>query len=545
VTQDPPQAADHDGHDAEHTHAGGHQAHDDGGHQAHDDGDDHGHDGDPVAESDDDEVARAIWRNDNVELVTVGIDIGSATSHLMFAKLHLQRQAHRFSSRFIVVERHTLSRSPIHLTPYRADGLIDVDALRAIVEAAYADAALARDEVDAGAVILTGVALERANARAIAELFAAEGGKFVCASAGHNLEALLAAHGSGAVARSRGGGPVLNIDIGGGTTKLALAEGGRVVATLAISAGARLVVLDAQGRLARVEHGASALAARLGLPLVLGSPLTEATRRALADGFARRIVEAANGRADPASTLAGGLPAAPRPASIVISGGVGELLGAAAGPVFGDLGRELAAALAARFAELPAPVAQAGERIRATVIGASQFSVQLSGNTVHLSDDRLLPLHNVPVVATAFDGGPLTEATVAGAIASAAERLDLTDAPGPIAIAVEWDLEPAYPSLRALAAGIAGAHRAAARAAGPIIVALTGDIAASLGSILHDEVGWHGDVIAVDGLELADLDYIDIGERILPANVVPVVVKSLVFPDVPGRARPEILVEVN
>ena len=512
-----------------------------------DDGDevDHAHDGQSLSDPDADEVARAIWRNDNVELVTVGIDIGSATSHLMFAKLHLQRQAHRFSSRFIVVDRHALSRSPIHLTPYRPDGLIDVAALRAIVDAAYLGANLTRDRIDAGAVILTGVALERANARAIADIFAAEGGKFVCASAGHNLEALLAAHGSGAVARSRGGGPVLNIDIGGGTTKLALAVGGRVVATMAIAAGARLVVLDKLGRIARIEPGAAELAARLDLRLGLGLPLPDDVRRALADGLARRIVAAANGRAEPATILAGSLPVLPRPAAIVFSGGVGELLAIVGGAGFGDLGQELAAAVTARLAELPGPIAPAGERIRATVIGASQFSVQLSGNTVHLSDDRLLPLHNVPVVATAFPDGLLREAAVVSAIESAAERLDLTNAPGPIAVSVEWDGEPLYASLRALAAGIAGAHRAAARASGPIIVALTGDVAASLGSILREEVGWSGDVIAVDGLELADLDYIDIGERILPANVLPVVVKSLVFPDVAVGARPQILVEVD
>src|SRR5207237_9922815 len=107
---------------------------------------------------------------DNVELTTVGVDVGSSTSHLLFARLHLQRLTESLSSRFVVVSREVLHRSPILLTPYRPDtGLIDIDALERFVDGAYADANLTPEDVDTGAVILTGTALERANARAVAE----------------------------------------------------------------------------------------------------------------------------------------------------------------------------------------------------------------------------------------------------------------------------------------------------------------------------------------------------------------------------------------
>src|SRR5919198_4641356 len=107
-----------------------------------------------------------VWALDNVDLTTVGVDVGSSTSHLLFAHLHLQRLTESLSSRFVVVEREVLHRSPILLTPYRADGLIDIDALEEFVLRAYADAGMERSDVDTGAVILTGAALERANARA-------------------------------------------------------------------------------------------------------------------------------------------------------------------------------------------------------------------------------------------------------------------------------------------------------------------------------------------------------------------------------------------
>src|SRR5205085_1009412 len=191
------------------------------------------------------------------------------------ARLHLQRLTQSLSSRFVVVKREVLHRSPILLTPYRADGLIDVEALDRFVHAAYAAAGLSHAQIDTGAVILTGAALERPNARAVAELFASAGGKFVCASAGHNLEAILAAHGSGAVSLSRQRGEtLLHVDIGGGTTKLGLLHDGEVLQTAAIHVGGRLVAVDEAGRITRIEPSAHLIADALGARLELGEVLS-------------------------------------------------------------------------------------------------------------------------------------------------------------------------------------------------------------------------------------------------------------------------------
>src|SRR5215208_2432731 len=220
-------------------------------HEGHEHDDFHEHDDDGGAAE---EGLDVTWALDNVELTTVGVDVGSSTSHLLFAKLHLQRLTQSLSSRFVVVHREVLHKTPILLTPYRADGLIDVQALERFVHAAYGEAGLSPDDVDTGAVILTGAALERANARAVAELFAGSGGKFVCASAGHNLEGILAAHGSGAVALSeQRATTLLHIDVGGGTTKLGVLRNGEVVHTAAIHVGGRLVAFDDQERVTRIE----------------------------------------------------------------------------------------------------------------------------------------------------------------------------------------------------------------------------------------------------------------------------------------------------
>src|SRR5882757_1156913 len=226
-----------------------------------------------------DEVNEVAWAADNVELTTVGIDIGSSTSHLMFAQVHLQRLGTALSSRFVVVNRRIIWQSPILLTPYLPDYTIDIDELSGFIGSCYQYAGIEPGDIDSGAVILTGEAIKRHNARAIADLFSEEAGKFVCASAGHHMECQLAAHGSGAVALSRGHATrLLNVDIGGGTTKLALLENGRLLASAAIAVGGRLLVEDAKAGLSRIEEPMREIASSLGIELPLGQPLAATDR---------------------------------------------------------------------------------------------------------------------------------------------------------------------------------------------------------------------------------------------------------------------------
>jgi ethanolamine utilization protein EutA len=393
----------------------------------------------------------------------------------MFAKLRLQRLADSLSSRYVVVEREILHRSPIVLTPYASAEAIDAAALEAHIARWYADANLSRDDVDTGAVILTGAALERRNARELDDLFAGEGGKFVCATAGHALEATLAAHGSGSVARSRRAHEtILHVDVGGGTTKLARIEDGTIVATTAIAVGAR-----------------SRQAGR-----------DPDERRRIAGELADAIVAAIRGApVAPALQLLPPFPRSSAPKRITLSGGVSEYVAGRERADHDDLGRELADALAARRDKFPAPLEAVADGIRATVIGASQFTVQVSGSTIGLG--AALPLRNVPVMPLGAD--------VSGT--------------GPLALAVRWAGEPDHARIRALAERVV-----AATGRRPLVVAIDGDIAATLGAILRHELGFQGELITLDGLDLGDLDYIDVGAPQQPSGVVPVIVKSLVFP---------------
>jgi len=511
-------------------------------HEGHDHDDDHEgdlyfHDGDPGGGGDDDGFD-VTWALDNVELTTVGVDVGSSTSHLLFAKLHLQRLTQSLSSRFVVVHREVLHRSPILLTPYRPEtGLIDIEALERFVHAAYAEANLTPKDIDTGAVILTGAALERANARAVADLFADSGGKFVCASAGHNLEGILAAHGSGAAALShQRGDTLLHVDVGGGTTKLGLLRNGEILSTAAIHVGGRLVAFDADERITRIEPSATVIADALGIPLALGGLLYADDRRRLADSLVEILLDYLAGRV-PSEVGKGFLLTEPlalnghQPAGVTFSGGVAEYIYGREPTRYGDLGPDLAVALqrAADQGRLPAPPVKLDEGIRATVLGASQFSVQLSGNTVHISDPAVLPLRNLPVVYARLASTQPDAADVAQAIRNGFVRLDLTEGEHPAAVALPWRGEPHYDNLRSLADGIAQAMPRSLAAGFPLVIALDGDIGASLGGILQEELDVRAPMISIDGLQLVELDYVDVGEVILPANVVPVVVKSLAF----------------
>ena len=235
-------------------------------------------------------IAKSIWEQENVELTTVGIDIGSSTSHLLFARIIMQRQTQGLSSRFVVIERRVVWRSPIMLTPFLPNGTIDAGKLGVFIADAYEKAGIKKHEVDSGAVILTGEAIKKTNARAIDELFAAEAGKFVCATAGHKLECMLAAHGSGAVALSKERqNCILHVDIGGGTTKLALINKGEVIALQAFAVGGRLIAQDEQGAWTRFDDSVQLVAKEQGLPTDPASLADEGLRKR----YAKRLAEVA------------------------------------------------------------------------------------------------------------------------------------------------------------------------------------------------------------------------------------------------------------
>jgi ethanolamine utilization protein EutA len=487
-------------------------------------------------------TGRSLVDEDELVVLSVGVDIGSSTSHLVFSRIVLER----LDSRYVVTIRETFYQSDILLTPYAAEEEIDAAALGAFIERQYQDAKVDPDEIDTGALILTGVAVRRRNARKIGELFARQAGKMVAVSAGDSLETVMAAHGSGAVARSiRDNATVMNVDVGGGTSKIAICADGRVIDLTALDVGARLLCLDPVGRIVRIEEAGRRFGAELGINLEVGAQLAPESARALAARMADCLFAAMAG----GSPTAGGHallrldPLSQRRAlqQLTFSGGVAEYIYGREAQAYGDLGVLLAQEIRARVEGWGPKLERASEGIRATVIGASQYTTQVSGSTIYVAPLEALPLRNVPVIAPAFalDHDEIDSAAVAAEIKALLKRLDLSEAGTPVAVFVPWRGSATFQRLDAFCQGLTDGLAAILADGHPLVLAGDGDVGGLMGIHLREEMQLDNQIVSVDGLELKEFDYIDIGTMLPNSGAVPVVIKSLIFPAsaAPGMER--------
>lgn len=500
----------------------------------------HDHDGEEAAPEGIED--NPIWQQDNVTLHSVGIDIGSAGTQVALSRLDLRRIGEELTSRYVVIERRTTYQSPVHLTPYLDERTIDAEAVGRIVDEAYAAARQRPEDVDTGIVILTGEALRRRNARTIAEVLSARAGELVTASAGHHMEAMLAAYGSGAARTSHDAGTrILNVDIGGGTTKLALIEGGRVNTTAAVHVGGRLQVVDDEHRITRLEPAGRLHARRAGFDWSLGEVVADADLERVAEGMADALLTAAFQRPVPPALRDLYLTEVPDDLGaldgVVFSGGVAEYIYGREERDFNDLGRRLGRAIRARVdaGALPAPLLPPGQCIRATVLGAAQDSVQLSGNTCAVGDAAtLLPRRNLRVVRPVLELGAEVDPEAVGAAIAAHLRAFEVTADADVALALAWQGQPRYQRILGLAHGVvAGLSDRLARGL-PLFLLLDADIAQTLGRILRDDLGVAVDLLVLDGVLLRDFDFIDLGVQRLPSGTVPVTIKSLLFDEAAG-----------
>ena len=486
-------------------------------------------------------TGRSLEDDDQIVVLSVGVDIGSSTSHLVFSRIVLER----LDSRYVVTERETFYASDILLTPYSAENTIDADALGAFIAKEYADAKVEPDEIDTGALILTGVAVQRANARAIGELFAKQAGKLVAVSAGDSLETVMAAYGSGAVARSiRDECVVMNVDVGGGTSKIAVCAEGKVIDVAALDIGARLICLAPDGTILRIEDAGRRHALDAGLNVAPGDKLTLEQAQTLCSAMADKLFAAMRGGTPTAQgvSLLRTEPLAQKHniARIQFSGGVSEFITGNETKKFGDLGPILAGEIRSRVDAFCPHLEPSIEGIRATVVGASQYTVQLSGSTIFVSPLSALPLRNVPVIAPALplSGEIIDPAAVARATHAMLKRLDLADGAQPVAVFVPWQGSATFQRLDAFCKGVADGLANVLKNGHPLVLAGDGDVGGLLGIHLHEEMKLSNPVVSIDGLELKEFDYIDIGTMLESSGAVPVVIKSLIFPTAaPDRSR--------
>jgi ethanolamine utilization protein EutA len=458
----------------------------------------------------------------------------------VFSRLVLER----LDNRYIVSEREVVHESEVLLTPYAADDSIDAQALGRFIDRQYELARIQPQAIDTGALILTGVAVRRRNARAIGELFAAHAGKFVSVSAGDALETTLAAFGSGAAARSiREAARVMNVDIGGGTSKIAVCEAGEVSDMTAIDIGARIVSFDAQGRVARIEEAGRSFASEAGIALEVGVTPSPDDLARMVERMADHLFESLSsprvGDRTRALLRLAPLRNERAPDVITFSGGVSEYIYAREGAAFGDLGAPLAKAIVRRVLDWGPRLEMPDQGIRATVVGASQYTVQVSGSTIFVSPMEALPLRNVPVIVPdlPLDAETIEPDAVAGAIGTALRRLDLHEGRQAVALCYRWRGSASFARLDAFCRGVAAGLAASLGRGHALVLIGDGDIGGLVGIHCHEEIRLVNTIVSIDGIVLKEFDFIDIGAMLEESGAVPVVIKSLVFPATSALGR--------
>lgn len=484
---------------------------------------------------------RSLEQDDEIRLISVGVDIGSSTSHLVFSRLVLEQQGNRY----VVKERRILHESEVLLTPYAADTTIDADLLGSFIEKQYRLAGIKPTEIDTGALILTGVAVRRSNARAIGELFAGQAGKFVAVSAGDGLETNLVAYGSGAVERShRQNTSVLNVDIGGGTSKIVLCESGELRGLTAIDVGARIVCFGPDRRITQLEEAGRTFIADVGLTLEIGDVLTDEAMDKITKRMAERLFQSMGGASMSVATenLLRLEPLPPGngqpPKYLSFSGGVSEYIYGRCTQSYGDLGPALAKAVQARVDGWGAEQITPLEGFRATVVGASQYAIQVSGSTIFVAPLDTLPLRNVPVVTPDIEfTDDIASDQVASAVLTALKRLDLQSGEQPVALCYQWQGMASYQRLEHFCQGILQGLDALIARGHPLVLVGDNDIGGLVGLHLKETSMLANPLVSIDGIILKEFDFIDIGALLNASGSVPVVIKSLVFPSTAALGR--------
>ncbi len=445
-------------------------------------------------------------------LLSVGLDVGTTTTQLVVSRITAENRASAFAvPKLEIVGRELLYESPIHFTPLIRGELVDAQGIRQIVEQEYAAAGIRREDVDTGAIIITGETSRKENAEAAAHALSGFAGDFVVAAAGPDLESVLAAKGSGAVDYSKETGQrVLHMDIGGGTSNLCWIEDGQIRAVTCLNVGGRLVKLDPQGRI-------TWLSPSLKLPLRTGDRLTQTQAEEIAVLLARILEMAAGLRpADDAygqfvTREANAAWVPPEGAVLSFSGGVADCI-AQDRPwlTYGDLGPLLGRAI--RKSLLCQGVYRLGaQTIRATVIGAGCHSAQLSGSTVYCSQVRL-PLKNLPVARL----------SAPEQLSAAAIRQKMAGLEGDGILSLPGWNAPPYEKICALADALAQGM-----AGRPAYLAVDADMAKALGHALALRLPEGTPCLCLDGIPLSQDCYLDVGQPI--ATAYPVVVKTLIW----------------
>lgn len=482
---------------------------------------------------------------DKTAILSVGIDVGTSTTQVVFSKLQMDNAGGYFSvPRVAIVDKEVVYKSEVYMTPLKTDVLIDTEALRDIVAAEFRKAGYRPEDTDSGAVIITGESARKENSDAVLKSLSDFAGDFVVSAAGPDMESLIAGKGSGAWQYSMDHHcRVANLDIGGGTTNVVLFEDGETAARGCLDIGGRLICMNPQGIITKVSPAAAVMAQAAGVSVHIGdrgdekalSAVTRQMAAALNAYLGVGTDTSAGGKADAIlrQIQTPGSSDFPRPEkvqAVFFSGGVADLIyhESADTWAYGDIGVLLGRAIRESRLFTDFQKMEPGETIRATVVGAGTYTTTISGSTITYSDD-IFPLKNIPVIKLDEE---LQEACFAGETEPVIRRIQWVLGQNDeehFILAMPGKRNPGYMEMKRAAASIRQIMDRVQPPGEPILLVIESDIAKAMGQMIRQQPDLKRQVVAIDSIHVEDGEYVDMGKPMMNGMVIPVVVKTLIF----------------
>ncbi len=471
-------------------------------------------------------------------ILSVGIDIGTSTTQVVFSRLVMENTASYFAIPSVsIVDKQVVYKSEIYLTPLKTQSLIDGDAVREIVAKEFTKAGYSPADTKTGAVIITGESARKENAAIVLEKLSEFAGDFVVSTAGPDLESIIAGKGSGAQQYSQEYQcTAVNLDIGGGTTNIALFDCGDVIAKGCLDIGGRLVQVATDGKICYISPSAALIAQWKSVDLISGEKAEMDGLKRICEGMAQ-LLEQELGLAtkeallQKVQTTGSTTFEIPKPIkAIMFSGGVADCIYKTVNnPLeYGDIGVLLGEAI--RKGPLCAAFRMISpeETIRATVVGAGTYTTSLSGSTITYTSD-CFPLKNIPVLRLTDQE---EEDCFAGEWQASAKRFNWLAAQSgseTIVVAIKGRPNPTYVALKTLAEALSDLAKECTKSGLPVLIVVDHDMAKALGQLMHSFLKGKFDVVVLDSVKAEDGDFMDFGKPLMDGLVIPVVVKTLIF----------------
>ena len=468
-------------------------------------------------------------------LLTVGIDLGTSTTQLVLSELTVENFASAFTvPRISISDKKVIYRSDIIFTPLLNQSEIDAEPIKAFVAEQYRQAGIHKQDIQMGAVIITGETARKSNANNVLRALSGYAGDFVVATAGPDLESIIAGKGAGAQTYSETKRkPVVNLDIGGGTTNLAVFKDGEVIDTACFDIGGRLIKLDQQQKITYIAPKIQEIINKKGLTLHLGDQATEQNLLPIISELVAVLENSIGlGTQSPFYQLLvtnHPLRKGEELPIVTFSGGVADCLNTTSTNLFkyGDIGLLLGKYLRKSLIFSEKEVLESAETIRATVVGAGSHTAEISGSTIAYRE-QILPVKNIPILKLAQEDETLTVTELGQRIQEKLNWHRIEETPQ-IALAIRGMSNPTFADIQRYGQGIVEGLASLVAEQIPIIVMVDEDMAKALGHALSAHLPKDYPFICLDSVKVENGDYVDIGLPVAEGAVLPVIVKTLVF----------------